>query len=217
MDMQDFQEKMDQNHRMYLCRMLKMKVLPDCLLEQYARVKGMVDRIDGYLNPGDLALIAVMAGVEELTSQGESEVDKPAEQPTEQVAKETAEKTAAPVEAPTMTGEQVAEAIASGTAKPVGSVDKDEGKTDLPANIGIGQAAGPTEPTAEQPALAGSGKLWSLGMPVTVLQADEIREGKIVGISTPEPGSGKARQLTIEYDGGEGETVTVDEDEVEAQ
>lgn len=62
MDAELFQEKMDPTHLMYLCRMLKVKVLSEDLLERYAQVKRLVDRIDGHLTAGDLAMIVVSVG-----------------------------------------------------------------------------------------------------------------------------------------------------------
>ena len=213
MNMVDFQEKMDPAHRMYLCRMLKMKQLPESLLERYLQVKTMTDRIDGHLSAGVLAMIAVSAGVEELTSQAEKEV---------------VEKSAAPVKAPAMTGAEAEAAIASGAAKPVGSlieaVDPPvEQQPDLPAStldrqpvertsVRVrGQAA---EETVDKPAPPERDILWSPGMPVNVLYGDELKPGKIAGVHRPEPGSGKAVQLTVEFEGGK--TETFDEDEVEA-
>ncbi|MBA7690481.1 hypothetical protein ES703_99009 [subsurface metagenome] len=60
---------------------------------------------------------------------------------------------------------------------------------------------------------AKSDKIWSPGMPVNVIQEDELKMGNIVGIHPPGPGSG-ALQLTVQF--GDGTTVTVNEDEVEA-
>ena len=102
MSMEDFQEKMDQNHRTYLCRMLGLKELPDFLLDRYVQLKRMIDRIDAHLTPCDLALLAIIAGVEELTCQVEP-----------------------PVEAPVMTGAEAAAEVAGG-AKPVEPPAKDE-------------------------------------------------------------------------------------------
>lgn len=56
-----FQEKMDKVHRAYLCRMLNTKNIPDNVIERYAEVKTLMDRIDGHLNPGNLAMIIVSA------------------------------------------------------------------------------------------------------------------------------------------------------------
>lgn len=226
MDMEAFQEKMDQHHRSYFCRMLKMKVLPDCLLEQYARVKLLADRIDGFLSPGELALVVLFAGfdpdtgkfcvteqpVEELekqlaeTTEGEdkrlqalADEHAVAAESVEQAEKETVEKKAAPVEAPTMTGEQAEKAVASGAAKVVGAT---------------GQAVEDTKD--ESTPDYGKDILWSPGMPVNVLQADELRQGRIVDVIRPGSGSSDPVKLTVEFEGGEGETVTVSEDEVEA-
>jgi len=66
MDAVLFQEKMDPNHRALLCRMLNVKELPEDLLERYVEVKRLVDRIDGHLNAGDLAMIIVSADVKHL-------------------------------------------------------------------------------------------------------------------------------------------------------
>lgn len=62
MDAELFQEKMDKTHRRYLCQMLNVKNLSEDLLVRYVMVKKMVDRIDGHLTPGDLALIIVSVG-----------------------------------------------------------------------------------------------------------------------------------------------------------
>ena len=103
MDMVTFQEKMDPTHRTYFCRMLKMKVLPDCLLELYVRVKKMADRMDAHLSPGELVLVAVMAGFNPeagkfcVTGQSVDElVDRPLDEAADQVLEETLEETAKP-------------------------------------------------------------------------------------------------------------------------
>ncbi len=192
MDMEDFQEKMDVNHRSYFIRMLKLKVLPECVLEQYLKVKMMIDRIDGHLTVADLALIVLMAGydprtkeftetaeVEQLDEVADKEVEKIIESPTLS-------------ETPVVDGEQATADVPK----------TDESKPDLPANLPVEQ---PDE---------GKAMLWAHGMPVQLLEADELKQGKIVGILHPVAGSDKPTQLTVEYLGGK--TVTVDEDEVEA-
>ena len=213
MDMVEFQEKMDPTHRVSLCRMLNVEQLPECLLREYIKAKIMVDRIDGFLTVGELAILALASGYLPdtrkffpMTTEGEdarlqAEADDMAVKPPDdqlknvprvtpltvaQAADKEVEKILEPpVEEPTMTGEQAAEAVASG-AKPVEAAVPDEGKA----------------------------MLWAHGMPVKVLTDDELKQGKIVGINHPELGSGKKVQLTVEFEGGE--TVTVDEDEVEA-
>jgi len=97
MSMEDFQEKMDQNHRTYLCRMLGVKELPDFLLDRYVQLKRMIDRIDAHLTPCDLALLAIIAGVEELTCQVEPPVDAPLDEADDKEVEETLEP---PVEPP---------------------------------------------------------------------------------------------------------------------
>jgi hypothetical protein len=204
MDVELYQEKMDPAHRAMLCRMLNVKVLSTDFLEAYDRVKRMTDRVDGRLSPGSLALIAVIAGYDG------------------QEVKEAAEKKAAPTEAPTMTGEQAAEQVASGAAKPVGpslDVSADEKveeklvKTETDGQRPEQPVSGATGQAPEQPKPSGGKTLWANGMPVNVLQDDELKQGHIAGIVHPEKGSGKAIQLTVELDGGG--TITVDEDEAE--
>lgn len=198
MNMEDFQEKMDPTHRMYLCRMLGIKetaLLPEDLLGRYAQVKRLVDRIDGHLTPGDLAMIIVNVGdspeiaTELVSKEGEYQaVGQPLDESNDKVIEETVEQ---PVEPPVSgaTG-QVAEKTAE---PPVDEV--------------------PISEQGNKPPLK-SEMLWSPGMPVNVLQADELLRGRIVGIVEPAEGSGKAVKLTVEIEGGE--TITVEEDEVEA-
>lgn len=204
MDAEKFQEKMDPNHRAYLCRMLKMKELPEYLLEEYARVKKMTDRIDAHLSPGNLAIIAIMAGFNpdtgkfltlrettegedaRLQAQADAMAVKPsAEQPLDEAVDSVVEETLdKPVEqAPPQDVEQP---------------ETDESKPDLPS------------PNPDE----GKAMLWSPGMPVNVLQADDLKQGKIVSVLWPKLHEVKPVQLTVEFEGGE--TVTVNEDEVEA-
>jgi len=90
MNMEDFQEKMNRVHRMYLCRMLKVKELPEDLLRRYAEVKMLVDRIDGHLTPGDLAMIIVSVGdnPEIATELLEESDDKVIEEAVEQLVEQ---------------------------------------------------------------------------------------------------------------------------------
>lgn len=215
-DIVEYQEKMSTAHRQYFCQMLKMEQLPECLLEHYARVKKLADRIDGFLSPGELALIAVMVGFDPdkgIFCVTEQVVDR---RPT--LDKEAAEKEAA--------------IAADATAKPVGILDevvdkKVEKILEPPIEQPIVGATGQAQ---EQPAAgevkdfdlaeakgekpAASGKLWALGMPVDVLHEDELKRGKIFAVHLPAEGSGDATQLTVEFEGEE--AITVDEDKVEA-
>jgi len=169
MDVVEFQEKMDPTHRMYLCRMLNVKELSEDLLERYSRVKSLVDRIDGHLTPGDLAMIIVSVGnnpeiATELLDESDDKV--------------------------------VEEAVA---------VDSD--------------ATGANEPdlqpgTTPKPPKEDAPNIWSPGMPVQVLQDDELKQGNIVGIVRPAEGSKRPLQITVEFEGGKIDTF--DEDEVEA-
>lgn len=192
MNMEDFLEKMDPAHRIYLCRMLKIKDLPQSLLERYAQVKIMVDRIDGFLSPGLLAIIAVIAGLD----MG-SAIEKAADEPDVKAADEPVEQVV----------EQVVDEVVDETAKN----DEAAGPTEPAAQ---GQFVGATGQAQEKTAAQPPTKLWSPGMPVTVLVEEELRQGKIVGIHRPEPDSGKAVHLTIDV--GDGEMLEADEDEVEA-
>jgi len=240
---EDYQEtKMDPQHEMYLRRMLNEKKLPELVLELYHRVKLMTDRIDGRVSVSTLALIAVMAGVPEkhqpelaqpkgYIDPNEADEQQSTEQGSALQADKEVEKILEPsVEVPAMTGEQAAEAVASGDAIPIGTPpdnkkvelsetpvvdgeqatadvpETDESKPDLPAYDSV-------ESPVKQPD-EGKAMLWAHGMPVKVLDDDELKQGKIVGILHPVAGSKKPTQLTVEYGGGE--TVTVDENEVEA-
>lgn len=221
MNMVDFQEKMDPTHRMYLCRMLNVKELPEDLLERYAQVKKLVDRIDGHLTPGDLAMIIISVGnnpeiateLAETTDLNDMDL---------QAVKEAVEKNATPAEEPTMTGKQAEAAIASGAAKPVGTereletvTAQDVGDDKEMEKILESPVSGATGQAQEKP--TESSKLWSPGMPVRVMHEEEIKQGKIVGVSRPsEVGKqiGAAVKLTVEFEGGE--TASFDEDEVEA-
>ena len=167
MDAELFQEKMEKTHREMLCRMLNVKNLSEDLLERYAQVKRLVDRIDGHLTPGDLAMIIISVGdnpeiaTELIDESDDKVVEEAIDGPAEQAVSQT-----------------VSGATVQAIDKPVGPVEN----------------------------------LWSLGMPVNVLQEDELKQGKIVGIDPTEPG--KSFQFTVEFEGGE--TVTVEEDEIEA-
>lgn len=216
MNKEQFQDKMDPQHRMYFCQMLKVKELPEPLLELYHRVKLMTDHIDGRISPGGLALIVVMAGAAEPVKSVPSVTPLTVARAVEQVGAEADDKKVEeilepppekmperPVEAPVMAGEQAAEKTEQTTAEneQVGSeVDQQQ--------IDVGQKL----PEPEQPAT--SEKIWAFGMPVKVLTEDELKYGKIVGISTYPEVKGKDTQLTVEFDGGV--TVTVDEKDVEA-
>lgn len=233
MNMVDFQEKMDPTHREYLCRMFNEKELPEVLLMRYAQVKRMVDRIDGHLTPGNLAMIIVIANLFSETTEGidadlQATADELAAKPSvgqtldEQAIKEAEEGKAVPVEAPTMTGDEAAEAIARGTAVPLELVDEAGDKVIEEA---IEQPAEP--PELEQPVSGATGqaqekptesaKLWAPGMPVRALIDDELKPGKIVGVSDPSDVGkqvGAKVQLTVELE--DGDIKTCEEDEVEA-
>lgn len=217
MDREEFQEKMDPAHRMNLCRMIGMEQLPECLLEQYVRVKKMIDRIDGRLSLGTLAIIALMAGYNPDTGKFEQTLEETTEGEDARLQAE-ADKTAveSPALSQTITGAQVAEADASGDAKPVGSLDESDDKAieeaveppvEPPVIGATGQAV--EQPTPEE----GKSMLWAQGMPVNVLQEDQLKKGKIFGVHPPGDGNEQV-QLTITLDSGE--TITVNEDEVEA-
>lgn len=213
----DYQEKMDQAHRSLLCRMLNVKNLPEDLLLRYAQVKRLVDRIDGHLTPGDLAMIIISVGVNpdlQPTKIPPELLNDVALQAEQVKADEIPSVGQTLNEADDKVIEQAAEAVASGVAKPAGPLDefikvneeKDEPPGEQPVSGATGQAENKPFP-----------KIWSLGMPVRALIDDELKKGKIVGISNPsEVGKqvGAAVQLTVEIDGGE--IVTVEEDEVEA-
>ena len=224
MNMVDFQEKMDPTHQMYLCRMLNVKELPEDLLERYAQVKRLVDRIDGHLTPGDLAMIIISLGAnpEIVTSLLETTEGEDARLQAQ------ADKEA--VEAPTMAepaalfgmgGRQAEAAIASGAARPVGDLDESDDKVieeavepeamvEIDNDGNVTPVSGATGQAQEKP--TESAKLWSPGMPVRVLHEDELKKGRIVGV--PNKQTGAAVKLTVEVEGGG--TVTVNEDEVEA-
>ena len=178
MNMVDFQEKMDPTHRIYLCRMLNVKELPEDLLERYAQVKRLVDRIDGHLTPGALAMIIISLGAnpEIVTSLLDESDDKVIEEAVETPAEPPAHPYPSPVETP----------------------------IEQPVSGATGQADDKPE--------KGKAMLWSSGMPVKVLQEDELKQGRIFAVH---PGDGKEPvQLTVQLEGGD--TVTVNEDEVEA-
>lgn len=203
MNMEDFQEKMDPTHRMYLCRMLNVKELPEDLLERYAQVKRMVDRIDGHLTPGDLAMIIYVAGIHFVfaeTTEGED--------------------ARLQAEAGKLAGEIDGGNILTGSI-PVAAIAQPLDESDDKV---IEEAV---EPPVEQPVSGTTGQaveqptesamLWSPGMSVRVLYKEEITPGRIVGISDPSDVGkqvGAAVKLTVEFEGGE--TETFDEDEVEA-
>lgn len=183
MDAELYQEKMEKTHREMLCRMLNVKNLSEDLLERYAQVKRLVDRIDGHLTPGDLAMIIISVGdnpeiaTELLDESDDKVVEEAVEQPVEEVPELVIKD----------------EDIIAGTVPP----------PEHPVSGATGQAADkPVEP---------ADKLWSPGMPVNVLDEDELKQGKIVGMSSS---PGKALQLTVEFE--DGETATFEEDEVEA-
>lgn len=190
MDMVDFQEKMDPTHRMYLCRMLNVKNLSEDLLERYAQVKRLVDRIDGHLTPGDLAMIimSVRFNPEIATELLDESDDKVIEQAVEQ-----------PVEPEEPGGD---EAMAA-------EQEAEQRMAERPAN----DPMEPEQPTPKE----GKPMLWSPGMPVNVLHKEELKQGNIVGVSRPSDVGkqvGATVKLTVEFEGGE--TETFDEDEVEA-
>lgn len=171
MDTELYQEKMNKNHRECLCRMLNVKQLPDEVLARYDEIKRLVDRVDAFLSPADLAFVIVLSSKhpevcttliynnhteEELTEDDDKVIEEAIEEPA-----------------------------------------------DLQLNEQFSGAIGQEpSPTGEIP--------WSSGMPVTVLLDDEIKNGKIFAVhSDDEPA-----QLTVTLDGGE--TVTVNEEDVEA-
>lgn len=174
---EDYQEKMDPTHLMYLCRMLKVKELPEDLLGRYAQVKTLLDRIDGHFTPCGLAMIIVSVGdnpeiaTELLGASDDKVIEEAVEQPVEKL---------------------------------VEAVAKKQREAEEPVSGATGQADNkPAE----------SAKFWSPGMPVRALIDEELKKGKIVGIGrVTEEGNGP--RLTVELEGGE--TVTCEEDEVEA-
>ena len=186
MDIVEFQEKMDPNHRALFCRMLKMEQLPECLLEEYVKVKLLADRIDGHLGIGTLVLIAMIAGYDPETGKF-CVVEQTVDETVDDIVEQPVDK---PVDKP------VEQTVSGATGQ---AADESDGKA-------------LQEP--EQQAAA-SGKIWSPGMPVNVLAEDELKPGTIVGVYPSEAGSGKAIQLTVEFE--DGEIVTVDVDEVEAE
>lgn len=208
----DFQEKMDPTHRMYLCRMLSVKVLPEDLLERYAQVKRLVDRIDGHLTPGDLAMIIISAGLtshkettEGIDARLQAEADEKAvEHPTldesdDRVIEQSVEQ---PVEQPVELAKQA-------SVDHVSAEDAAEAEAERAVEQPV---SGATEQAAEKPAPQKGAKLWASGMPVKVLQDDEIKQGKIFAVHR---GDGKVPvQLTVEFPGGG--TVMVNEEDVEA-
>ena len=199
MNIVDFQEKMDPTHRMYLCRMLNVKNLSEDLLGRYAQVKMLVDRIDGHLTPGDLAMIIVSVGdnpeiATELLEESDDEViEEAVEKPVTTVRSDRLAFVEPPVEQPVedVMVETVRETMAKDIEQPVSGA--------------TGQAA--EQPTPEL------GKLWAQGMPVKVLIEDELKEGKIFSVHPLGEGNEQV-QLTVSLE--DGTTVTVNEDEVDA-
>ena len=63
MDVNDMQDKMAPPHRDILRRMLGVNELPEFLLKRYYAVKGLLDRVDGFLSPCDLLRIAMDCGL----------------------------------------------------------------------------------------------------------------------------------------------------------
>lgn len=212
MDMEDFQEKMNPTHRSQLCGMLRVKVLPRQLLEQYVQVKRLLDRIDGNLCPGCLAMMVVktIAPVA-VDPSDEQAVEAKAERATGgQDA--VGPKVGAVLSGPGSTEDKDAtlQAMADETAKPVGQLDESDNKVieeavEPPVSGATGQAKEET---------TGGVKYWAPGMPVRVLQEDELKPGKIVSIKMPELLSTKPVELIIELENGE--TVTVEENAVDA-
>ena len=181
MDAVLFQEKMNEQHREYLCRMLKVKELPEDLLERYAQVKRLVDRFDGHLTPGDLAMIIYVAGINfvfEETTKGED-------------ARLQAEANEMAVQ-PEPLDESDDKVIEEAVEPPDKVINSSEIKAE-------------TIPAAPM--------LWSPGMPVNVLQDEELKKGKIFAVVHPADDDTPV-QLTVEFEGGE--TETFNENEVEA-
>jgi hypothetical protein len=189
MDAELFQEKMDPTHRMYLCRMLNVKELPEDLLERYSRVKSLVDRIDGHLTPGDLAMIIVSVGNNpEIATEMLDESDDNV------------------VEEAVCNHEWEDHGIAARCRK-CGVTNATEEVMKLVRKQ--------PEPPVEKPSpKEDAPNIWSAGMPVQVLQDDELKQGNIVGIVRPAEGSKRPLQITVEFEGGK--TETFDEDEVDA-
>ncbi len=205
MDAIELQEKMDPTHLMYFRRMLKMKELPVCLLEAYHRVKLLTDRIDSSVSVSILATIALNAGFNPET--GEFEVT---EQVVEKLKAQLAE---------TTEGEDARlQAEADETAKPVEVLDEaDDQMIEQTLDHTVDQSQEmPAAPLTVEQAAQSNRKdmLWSAGMPVTVLHGEELKQGRIFAVHPPEPGSEKPVELTVEVKGGE--TITIDEDKVEA-
>ena len=184
MDAVLFQEKMNERHREYLCRMLKVKELPEDLLERYAQVKRLVDRIDGHLTPGDLAMIIVSIGVYRASD-----------------------------------GEIYTNSI------PAAAIDAQDAVDELPVTPPLDESDDKVIEEAVEPpdkvinsseikaeTIPAAPMLWSPGMPVNVLQDEELKKGKIFAVHPADDDT--PVQLTVEFEGGE--TVTVNEDEVEA-
>jgi hypothetical protein len=173
MNAEVYQEKMDKLHRGYLCQMLGVKFLPVEVLQHYKKVKMLIDRIDGHLTPGDMAMIIISAE-----------------------------------NSPEVAGELADDAI-------------EEAAKNMAEQPSVGQVLNAfedikVENTIEPQTIEGDTS-WTYGMPVRVLDGEEIKEGKIAGISNPSEVAKKVGakvQLTVEFEGGE--TETYDEDEVEA-
>ena len=208
-NMEDFQEKMNPIHRVNLCRMLKMKQLPECLLKEYLKAKKMVDIIDGSLAVGELAILALRAGYNPNTGKFlpyDETISEPLAESDDKVIEEAVEQ---PVP---QTDEQAKHAAKKAAEQPfTGTVGQEA--VDKSITGTTGQAVDKSTPSEGVP----QPKLWSPGMPVRALIDEEFKLGRIVGISKPsEVGKeiGAAVQLTVELEGGD--AVTVEESECEA-
>ncbi len=209
MDAVLFQEKMDPAHRGMLCQMLKEKNLPEALLERYALLKGMVDRIDAHLSPGDLAMLIYVAGINveipEIKNLGNKTFAETTEGEDARLQAQADEMAVVSPGLGVLDDKVIEEKLGGGNIVP-GKLNKEQTEQFRGAT---GQAVTTTDPKA---------MLWFPGMPVRVLVGDEIKQGKIVGVSTPSAVGkevGAAVQLTVEFD--DGETETFEENEVEAQ
>lgn len=215
MNMVEFQEKMDPTHRASLCRMLRTEQLPECLLTEYLKAKKMVDIIDGSLTVGELAIIALSAGYNpdtgkfeqtfiETTELGvkEGEDARMQAQADKMAVKSPVEPQSLDESDDTIIEEVVEQPIAASDIKTY-----EVSKTTEQPVIGVtGQAV--EKPAPEK----GKAMLWAPGMPVNVLQEDELNHGKIFAVHPG--GENDPLKLTVTLDNGE--TVTVNEDEAEA-
>ena len=229
-NMEDFQEKMNPIHRENLCRMLRMEQLPECLLKEYLKAKKMIDIIDGSLAVGELAILALMAGYNpntgkflsydetidwedaRLQAQARKLAAEPPDQQAPRPLDESDDKVIEDaVEQPVPQTDEQAKHAALQAEEPEAMVEVDNDGNVKPVSGATGQAV-------EQPASKEeTAKLWSPGMPVRALHDEEFKLGKIVGVSQPSEVSkeiGAAVIITVELEGGD--TVTVEEDEVEA-